>query len=51
VVGIKHRAIHDYRDPAPFGRYRQLHSLSEGAVSVTIEGVEVHVDIGDLFPA
>lgn len=52
VVDIRHRTIHDYRDPAPFGgRYRQLHSVSEGGLAVTIEGVEVQVDVGDLFPA
>lgn len=52
VVDIKSRTIHDYRDPAPFGgRYRQLHSVSEGVLSVTVEGVEIHVDVSELFPA
>jgi Uma2 family endonuclease len=52
VVDINNRAIHDYRDPAPFGgRYRQLHTVTEGALSVTIEEVEIRVDVRDLFPA
>jgi len=51
VVDIKNRTIHDYRDPAPFGgRYRQLHSVAKGLLSVTIEGVEIHLDVEELFP-
>jgi Uma2 family endonuclease len=51
VVDVKGRTLYDYRDADPFGyRYRQLHSVTEGAVSVTIEGVEVEVDVGELFP-
>lgn len=51
VVDIKNRTIHDYRDPDLIGRrYRQLHSVTEGMLSVTIEGVDIQVDVGDLFP-
>ena len=40
-------AIDLYRDPDRFGgRYRQLHSVSAGRISVTIEEVE----IPELFP-
>ncbi len=52
VVNIKDHTLHDHRDPDQFGRrYRQLHSLTEGSLSVTIEGVEIQVDIGDLLHA
>ena len=51
VADIQNRTIHDYRDPAPFGgRYRQLHSVSEGVLSVIIEGIDIQVDVKDLFP-
>ena len=52
MVDIQNRTIHDYRDPASFGgRYRQLHSVTEGLLSVTIEAVEIQVDARDLFAA
>jgi Uma2 family endonuclease len=52
VVDIKNRTLHDHRDPDRFGgRYRQLHSLSEGPLSVTIEGVDIRVDTGNLLRA
>jgi Uma2 family endonuclease len=51
AVDIGSRTLHDHRDPARFsGRYRQLHSVTQGALSVTIEGVEIQVDLSDLFP-
>lgn len=51
VADIPHRTLHDYRDPDRFGgRYRQLHSLSEGRISVTIEDAEIPVEIAELFP-
>jgi len=52
VFDIKNRTLHDHRDPDRFGRrYRQLHSLDEGVVSVTIEGVDVQVDVDQLLGA
>lgn len=52
VVDVKNCNFHDHRDPDRFGRrYRQLHSLTEGSLSVTIEGVDIQVDIGDLLRA
>lgn len=53
VVDLKGHTIHDHRDPDRFGqRYRQLHSVSEGTLSVTVEGVEIQVDaVGLLGPA
>ena len=51
VADIPHRTLHDYRDPDRFGgRYRQLHSVSEGRISVTIEEVEIPFEIPELFP-
>jgi len=42
--------LHDHRDPDRFGqRYRQIHALDQGLLSVTIEGVDVRVDVGELF--
>jgi len=50
VVDVKGRILHDYRDLDRFGhRYRQLHSVTDGMVSVIIEGTEVEVDLGELF--
>jgi len=50
VVDIKSRKLHDHRDPDRFGRrYRQLHSLDRGVLSVTIAGVDISVDIGQLL--
>lgn len=52
VFDIKNRTLHDHRDPDRFGRrYRQLHSLDEGVLSVTIEGVDVQVDVDQLLGA
>ncbi len=50
VADIKHRTIHDHRDPDRFGqRYRQLHSVTEGALPIVIDGIEIQVGIDDLF--
>jgi Uma2 family endonuclease len=50
VVDLKNRILHDHRESDRFGgRYRQQHSLTEGPLSVTIEGVDVQVDVGDLL--
>jgi Uma2 family endonuclease len=50
VVDVKNRTIHDYRDPDRFGRrYRQLHSVTDGILSLTIEGVDIQVDVRRLF--
>jgi len=50
VVDIKNRKLHDHRDPDRFGqRYRQIHALDQGLLSVTIEGVDLRVDAGELF--
>ena len=52
VFDIKNRTLHDHRDPDRFGRrYRQLHSLDEGVLSITIEGVDVQVDVDQLLGA
>ena len=52
VVDLKGRTIHDHRDPDRSGqRYRQVHALGEGLLSVTIEGVEIRVDVGALLGA
>ncbi|EXJ11227.1 hypothetical protein D779_0224 [Imhoffiella purpurea] len=51
VVDIPSRALHAYRDPNAFaGRYRQLHSVGEGALGISIQGVDVRVEVADLFP-
>lgn len=51
VVDLPQRTLHDYRDPNAFGRrYRQLHSLREGTLALTIEAVEIRVEVADLFP-
>ncbi len=51
VVDLRHRTLHDYRDPDRFGRrYRQLHSLTNGELTIDIAGVEVTVSLADLFP-
>lgn len=51
IADIPHRTLHEYRDPDRFGgRYRQLHSRGEGSLVIAIEGVEIPVDIADLFP-
>ena len=50
VVDIQNRTVHDHRDPDRFGRrYRQLHSVSDGVLSVTIEGIDVQIDVNGLF--
>jgi len=51
IVDVKNRVVHDYRDVDRFGRrYRQLHSVSDGGLSVILAGVEIEVDVGGLFP-
>jgi Uma2 family endonuclease len=51
VVDVNNRVVHDHRDVDRFGcRYRQLHSISGGTLSVIPEGVEVEVDVAGLFP-
>jgi len=51
VVDIPSRALHEYRDPNVFaGRYRQLHSVGEGAIGVSIQGADFRLEVGDLFP-
>ncbi|NEX22957.1 Uma2 family endonuclease [Thiorhodococcus mannitoliphagus] len=51
VVDLPNRQLHDYRDPDRFsGRYRQLHTLSEGVLPIKIEEVDLQVDIAELFP-
>jgi Uma2 family endonuclease len=50
VIDIKNRKLHDHRDPDRFRRrYRRLHSCDQGSLMVKIAGVDVSVDIGDLF--
>jgi Uma2 family endonuclease len=52
VVDVKSGAIHAHRDPDRFGcRYRQLRSITAGVLSVTIEGVDIPVDVGNLLRA
>jgi Uma2 family endonuclease len=51
VVDLWHRTLHDYRDPDRFqGRYRQLHSLSVGNLSLDIAGVGSRVAVAEVFP-
>jgi Uma2 family endonuclease len=51
VVDIKDRTIHDYDDLDRFERrYRQLHSVTDGAVSFTLGDIEVRVELSELFP-
>ena len=51
VVDLPGRTLHDYRDPDRIGRgYRQHHSLTRGRLSMTVEGIPVRVDLGELFP-
>jgi Uma2 family endonuclease len=50
VVDLRHRTLHDYRDPDRFqGRYRQLHSLTGGALDIDLAGVPVALPIASLF--
>jgi Uma2 family endonuclease len=51
VVDLRHRTLHDYRDPDRFqGRYRQLHALTSGDIGLDIAGVRVRVAIAEIFP-
>jgi Uma2 family endonuclease len=50
VVDLKGRCVHEYRDPDRIGRrYRLLHSVEEGEVSIEIECVRVAVPLVELF--
>jgi Uma2 family endonuclease len=50
VVDLKHRCVHDYRDPDRIGRrYRLLHSVEQGEVEIEIDGVRVAVPLAELF--
>ena len=50
VVDLRHRTLHDYRDPdGPRGRYRQLSSLTAGAINIDLAGVRVTLPITSLF--
>ena len=52
VVDLRHRTLHDYRDPDCFqGRYRQLHSLTTGDLSLDIAGVQLRVAVAEIFPS
>jgi Uma2 family endonuclease len=51
VVDLRHRTLHDYRDPDRCQRrYRQLHSVTAGNLSVDIAGVKVTVAVAEVFP-
>jgi Uma2 family endonuclease len=51
VVDIRHRTVHDHRDPDRFGRrYRQLHSVTTGELGLEIEGVPIGVPLTQVFP-
>ena len=51
VVDLPHRTLHDYRDPDRFqGRYRQLHSLTAGNISLDLAGVPLSIAIAEIFP-
>ena len=51
VVDLRHRTLHDYRDPDRFqGRYRQLHSLTSGDIGLDIAGVQFRVAIAEILP-
>jgi len=50
VVDLPHHTLHDYRDPDRFqGRYRQLHSLTAGDISLDIAGVQISVALAEIF--
>lgn len=51
VVDLRHRTIHDHRDPDRFGRrYRQLHEVTEGELVAELAGVRVVVPVAEIFP-
>jgi Uma2 family endonuclease len=51
VIDIRHHRLHDFRDPDRIaGSYRQRRSITSGPLSLNISGVEIAVDIDDLFP-
>ena len=50
IVDVRHKTIHEYRDPDRFGRrYRQLQSVTAGTLSVMVAGVQLEVATEDLF--
>jgi Uma2 family endonuclease len=51
VADIRGSTIHDYRDPDRIARrYRQLRSVTDGLVSITIAGVDIRVDVNTRLP-
>jgi len=51
VVDLRHRTLHDHRDPDRRGRrYRQLHCLTTGNLSVDLAGVQVTLPLAEVFP-
>jgi Uma2 family endonuclease len=50
IVDVRHKTIHEYRDPDRFGRrYRQLQSVTAGTLLVMVAGVQIEVATADLF--
>jgi Uma2 family endonuclease len=50
IVDVRHKTIHEYRDPDRFARrYRQLQSVTAGTLSVMVAGVQIEVATADLF--
>ena len=51
VVDLANRKLNDYRDPDPFrNRYRQLHTVDSGSITVRIADVDITVEVATLFP-
>jgi Uma2 family endonuclease len=51
VVDLRHRTLHDYRDPDRIQRrYRQRHSVTAGNLGLDIAGVKVTVAVAEVFP-
>ncbi len=51
VVDLRHRILHDHRDPDRFGRrYRQLHSLTTGEVVFDLGEERIRMPVASLMP-
>ncbi len=52
IVDLKQGCIRDYRDPDILGRrYGKLDELTEGELALTIAGVDLRIDVGELLPS
>ncbi|MBV5272510.1 MAG: Uma2 family endonuclease [Lamprocystis purpurea] len=51
VVDLRHRILHDHRDPDRFGRrYRQVHSLTTGEVVFELGDARIGVPVAAILP-